>query len=375
MDQMIYAATKVADYDKRIPSLSNKLTAAGINTTQMIQDIIDGKDEGFNEAKSIIEGDKKLNTDQKEDLLIALDDVGMMTLKRDMYLKEYDRIKKSPEDYQEQPEVDVEIDDTPKETITVKTKSGDRNIEVGTEYFLGKVTEYSEKGNEVYRAPRLTVLGENEDGTIKVKDSDGKVHDLKPSVLQKYNLGKVSSTLSNRKAKFYMEHWNTFFEFNFGKGIKRTGRLEYEQLNDGDDSLYFVYKNKKGEIKRIEVTGNQFVANKKKGFKEPMIREVGELTATQKKAKDDYTAQKDKRTEAKLERRAELLGGLYEEVLDKQESTEQLIAEKSKKLESIQADISAITEQIESNKNVEDNRFKAFKFKQVVANAIKQAKV
>ncbi len=60
MDQMIYAATKVADYDKRIPSLSLKLAAAEINTSQMIQDIIDGKDEGFYEAKAKIEGNKKL---------------------------------------------------------------------------------------------------------------------------------------------------------------------------------------------------------------------------------------------------------------------------------------------------------------------------
>jgi hypothetical protein len=38
----------------------------------------------------------------KEDLIEALDDAAYMTMKRDILLKEYDSIKKSPENFQEQ---------------------------------------------------------------------------------------------------------------------------------------------------------------------------------------------------------------------------------------------------------------------------------
>ena len=131
----------------------------------------------------------------------------------------------------------------------------------------------------------MIVLGKNDDGTIRVQDSDGVIHDLKESTLERYNLGKVESTLKNKKAKFYMEHWNTVYEFNFGQKYgKQKGRIEYDPETD---QMLFKYRNKKGEIKELEVTGDQFVA--KKGFKDPMIKEVGELTAAQQKAKDEFT--------------------------------------------------------------------------------------
>ena len=372
IDKMTYAASKVADYDLRIPQVSELPASKGI----LVQDIVN--DELTNPESTAL-ADKLVEFDANPEVDTAqvkqnLTHVVELAMRRKEYLKEYNDIINDPKKYDEQREEYISPDSevTSKETISIKTKKGVRDIEIGTEYFIGKETWYDEKGKEVYRAPRLTVIGQNEDGTIKVKDSDGVIHDLKPSTLERYSLGKVSSTLKNRKAKFYMENWNTVFEFNFGKGIKRTGRLEYEEVEKGDDRLYFVYRNKKGDIKKIEVTGNQFVANKKKGFKNPMIREVGELTATQRKALDDFASKKDSRTEAKLERRRELLSDMYEEVLNKQESTNELIDNKTKKLEKLREQISEITEQIESNKNPQDNRFKEFNFKREVAKAIEQ---
>ena len=143
---------------------------------------------------------------------------------------------------EERREFEGTTEEGPKETISIKTKRGARDIEIGTEYFLGKVTDKSKGGKDVYRAPRLIVLGRNEDGTIKVQDSDGVIHDIKESTLERYNLGKVESTLKNKKAKFYMEHWNTIYEFNFGEktGGKRKGRIEYDPE---ENKMLFVYNN------------------------------------------------------------------------------------------------------------------------------------
>ena len=379
LDKMVYAATKISNYDKRIPLLSESLLEEGITVNDAVSEMMSNPDsEAIAQKLSEIDAlDPNIYTqDRKDQLKKDLLETFELSLRRRQFVSEYNDMIAKPENFMSgtDPKYSEEAisESTPKETIAIKTKKGVKDIEIGTEYFIGKEVWYDEKGKEVYRAPRLTVIGQNEDGTIKVKDSDGGIYDLKPSTIERYSLGKVSSTLKNRKAKFYMENWNTVFEFNFGKGIKRTGRLEYEEVEKGDDRLYFVYRNKKGDIKKIEVTGNQFVANKKKGFKNPMIREVGELTATQRKALTDFTSKKDSRTEAKLERRRELLSDMYEEVLNKQESTNELIDNKTKKLEKLKEQISDITEQIESNKNPQDNRFKEFNFKREVAKAIEQ---
>ena len=303
IDKMTYAASKVADYDLRIPEVSILPITNGIDVQSVInEELTNPESTALVDKLAELDANPEVNTAEvKQDLIDSVE----LSMRRKEYLKEYNDIINDPKKYDEQREEYISPDSevTSKETIPIKTKKGVRDIEIGTEYFIGKEVWYDDKGKEVYRAPRLTVIGQNEDGTIKVKDSDGVIHDLKSSTLERYSLGKVSSTLKNRKAKFYMENWNTVFEFNFGKGVKKTGRLEYEEVEKGDDRLYFVYRNKKGDIKKIEVTGNQFVANKKKGFKDPMIREVGELTATQRKALDDFASKKDSRTEAKLERR------------------------------------------------------------------------
>jgi len=292
IDKMVYSTTKVADYDKRIMSLTPKLIGAGVNIDTVIKEIIDGKSEAFNDA---VEKIKTLDVidEKKTELGEAINDVAELSLRRNEFLKEYSELKSSPKEHQEtksSPTIVTSEESKPegqREKITIKTKAGERDVEIGTEYFLGNVVEYDEKGHEVIRAPKLKILGKNEDGTIKIQDNNGKVRDVSPSVLEDYKLAKVSTTLSNKKAKFFMEHWNTVYEFNFGKGNKQIGRLRY---SDKEGKLLFVYKNKKGKIKEIEVTGDQFVA--KKGFREPMIKAVGELSLVQQKALSEFSSER-----------------------------------------------------------------------------------
>jgi hypothetical protein len=224
-------------------------------------------------------------------------------LKRDLLLKQYDFLKKSPEKFKA---IDPNITDAdgnvldengkivPKETIKIKTKVGERDIEIGTEYFLGKRTFYSKDGKEVYRTPKLTIIGENEDGTIKIKDSKGDVRDISKNELLDYSLAKVSSTLKNKVAKYYLEHMNSVFEF-YGKKItnaegKRVpvrGRLEYEQTEKGEkDKLFFVYKNEKGKIVRKEIDGS--MVKPKSGYKHAIIKHIGDLTPAQQQAETEF---------------------------------------------------------------------------------------
>ena len=307
IDKMMYAATKVSDYDQRIPKLSTELTSNGINNIEQIKsDILEGKFESFNAAMTEIEKSKKINSD---DLITALDDLGLMTVKRELFLKEYDAIKKNPENFQEQPVEDEVFDEGPKETVKIKTKNGDRNIEIGTEYVLGKVTEYSAGGKEVYRQPRLTVLGVNDDGTIKIKASNGNIRDISIEEFESYSLTPASKMLTDKKFNYFEKHQNTIFRnYNIKRknGDPVEGRLEY---NDKKGKLTFVYVDDNGKVKKTEVWNKMFVAAE--GYSGASIRPIGNLTAVQQKAMDEFV-NSETTVSQKLETRNRIIRDLYE---------------------------------------------------------------
>jgi len=333
MSKMIYAATKVADYDVRIPQLSGELAQSGIAVEDVINGVAQGNDEAFNKALADIDA-LGIIDDKKIDLKIALQDVKDLTQRRQEFLKEYDEIKKSPEKFttpvptEEEKKLAAEQADEPKKTVKIKTKDGEEDIEIGTEYFLGRVVEKDKNNKDVYRAPKLTILGENEDGTIKIKDSNGLVRDVAKSVLADYKLGKVSDTLNNKKAKWFMENINSMFEMK-RKGGKDPipGRLEYNHKNG---VLDFVYKDFKGEEQRFEVTGNQFVA--KDGFAKPLIEKVGEYTAVQKQALEEFKAQEDPRKVDKVANRLAILNNLYEKSKARLDEVRKQLDKNKKKL-------------------------------------------
>ena len=325
IDKLIYAATKISDYDQRIPKVSQQLIGVVDNIDQILSDISEGKFESFNDAMATINSSKKLYSTQKEDLTGALDDIGFMGMKRDLFLKEYDAIKKSPKDFQVEDTItDTTLpDDTPKEKVTIKTKNGDRKIEIGTEYVLGKVTEYSAGGSEVYRQPRLTVLGVNEDGTIKIKPSKGPIRDVSVEEFESYSLTPASEMLTNKKFNYFEKHQNTVFRnYNIKKsnGDPVEGRLEY---NGKKGKLTFVYVDENGKVQRTEVWNKMFVA--KEGYSGASIRPIGTLTAVQQKAMDEFV--NDETTVSqKLQTRNRIITDLYEKGVKRLEEINKKLA-------------------------------------------------
>ena len=333
IDKLIYAATKISDYEQRIPKVSQQLIGVVDNIDQILSDVSEGNFESFNDAMATINGSKKLNSDQKEDLTGALDDIGFMGMKRDLFLKEYDAIKKSPKDFQVDDTItDTTLpDDTPKEKVTIKTKNGDRKIEIGTEYVLGKVTEYSAGGKEVYRQPRLTILGVNEDGTIKVKwSSDNKEEDLTPEQLESYSLTRASKILTDKKFNYFEKHQNTVFRnYNIKKsnGDPVEGRLEY---NDKKGKLTFVYVDENGKVQRTEVWNTMFKA--KEGYAGASIRPIGTLTAVQKQAEDEFV-NGETTVSQKLQTRNRIITDLYEKGVKRLEEINKKLANSKEAVE------------------------------------------
>lgn len=367
MDKLIYAATKISDYESRIQKLSSTLPASEFNIQEVIADIRADKFESYENALLAIENNININDDQKEDLIVALNDVGKMAIKRDILMKEYNDIKAAPLEYQSQIEEDVDIETLPKETIKINTKSGEKDIEIGTEYFLGKTVYKSKEGKDVYRMPRFTVIGVTEDDQLKIKDKNGEIRTISPDEFESYKVAKVSDVKDNKKANFFLEHWNTVYEFNFGKGNTVKGRLEY---SNKDKVLTFVYLNKKGERREIEVTGDQFVA--KKDFKQPMIKAISELSPGQQKSLEDFTSETDLRISAKRESRLKILNDLFDEVSNRQNKTSKLIEQKTQQIDKIKEELEALQKEIADAK-INERVKKTVRFKTITKKALDSA--
>ena len=294
MDKMVYAATKIADYDKRVPELSASLAlSTGMDISSIVEDIAKGDFTSYDKAMADIEAmDKKLIDDKIVDLKQSLQDVGELTLRRQKFLKEYNDMKKAPENYKDVksetlPEEDTTDEEKPK--VKIKTKRGEIEYTIGKEYYFGKTVRKSETGEDVYGAPTFKIVKDNEDGTITIEDNGGQ-RDVKKSDFANYFIGSVEATKKDKKAKFFLENWNKIY---IHKGLKdkdgnpRKGRLEYSEENK---VLLFKYTNDYGKERTVEIRGGQFIPQK--GYKSAMIEAVGELTAAQQQAFDDFVKEK-----------------------------------------------------------------------------------
>jgi hypothetical protein len=355
IDKMVYAASKIADYDLRIPQVGSTLIPAGIETGSIVEDVANGNFESYDKAIETIDAMKnKLTDDQIKDFKQSLQDVAELTLRRQKFLKEYNDIKKSPENYKDVTVAEEKKDEgAPKEFVKLKDKTGEYTFEVGKEYYLGRVVKKSDTGEDVFDAPTFTILGDNGDGTLKVKTSNG-IRDVKKSDFAPYTIGSVEGLEKNKKAKYFFDHWNTIFEH---KGIKvngkpAKGRLEYSRK---DDVLLFKFTNENGKERTIEVRNTQFVAQE--GYSKPMVEAVGKLTAAQQSSLEAYTKEKED-IRANIQKRKQV-------VIDLVDSSKDRLDEVNKQLDKAKESLSKVEEALKNatltKKGLPRKNLKAFK--------------
>ena len=360
INKLVYAQSKIFDYNNRLKQIEPKLSDANVTLGEIIDGI--NQDASPEEITKLIDlqADKIMsnpdyNFTDKNIQLGNLQDAVEIQMRKKQYIKEQNEMIATPQAYttpEETPE------GAPKETIKVKNKEGqESDVELGTEYYVGRALK-NKKGKVYNEFTNFTVLGENEDGTIKLKTDKG-IFDITRDQMQSMlpSMAKTSELDKNKKLKFWKDHANTIFEFNFGKerGGKVKGRL---QLSPKEGILEFVYKDKKGKTKTIEVTGDQFVA--KKGYKSALITAVGELSPVQRESMDSYTAEVDPRTAKKLANRAAMVEELYMEANEKLEDSKKLTETKKAELAKLEEEIKKLTEKVEGQDSL-TNKTKRFK--------------
>lgn len=314
VDKMVYSASKIKDYDKRIPGINNDLIKTSINTTDIIKDVLAKGDAinvpSYTAAIAEIEA-MDTDVDTITDLKESLEDLVEISLRRVESIKEYKDIVNNPQNFKAE-EFETPDMNAPRETVVIATNKGKVRVEVGTEYILGDVTpKKSFTGKDVYEGPVLTVLVINPDGTIKVKTSNGKIRDIDADTLESYKLSKLSTLRDNPKASFYYDNWNTVYQHHGVKinGKSAVGRLFYHKA---EDKLVFVYNDENGKLQQVEVWNTMFSQNyaKSKGYNQPMINNLGQLTVAQEASTKAFIDAKVSFSE-KIKRRNAIISDLY----------------------------------------------------------------
>jgi len=360
INKMIYTSGKVADYDQRIPQITQELTAAGIDVAGLTQSLLEGNLDEFDKAYAQIEN---LNSVSKDELQEKLKDASEMILRRQEFFNTYEDIKANPLNFRE---VKVSEDSplTTKQTIKVKTKRGETEIEIGTTYFAGKGVDYSKDSIDT-KIPmsRFVVEGVTEDNKIIVKNLDtGKVSNITPAEFENLNVGKESTLKNNVDANFFYEHREEMFEYNFGKnfGGKRRGRLEYK-----NGKLYFVYLDPKGKVTSKVVNRKDF--EPQGDFKYAKVRQVGsvrdrkqagsrEAFMTSKEIKDMDTGLKQTR-----EDRLNLIAQLGEQAKEELKNITEKLAKQTEQLAKVKEDLKNIQKMKETGEKIKLNFSKATK--------------
>ena len=278
MDKMLYAASKVADYDKRIPQLTNELTSNGISSVSEdgvdVQSVIDDANKGnFEKYEKAMADIAAANLINKDDLIEGLHDVVRMSMRRQSFLKAYDDIKDNPLGYKEATPTETTLDENGNEvnTIKVKTRDGDKDFQVNVEYFAGSPIRKSKEGVDFPEFTRFTFLGRNEDGSLKIKQADGRAVNIPVKVFEKYKINTVTAVENRPNAKFYIESAGQIFTYQLGGGRKAIeGTIQYDMAKD---QLKFVTLDGK---RTYLVDRSRFVA--KEGYVRAQIYSSGKLT-------------------------------------------------------------------------------------------------
>lgn len=186
LDKLGYATFKVSDYDVRIPQVNSELSAYGISTFDILQNIKEkgkpGKEAKDKALQDINELDILSGT--KDDLKAALTDVIELSLRRKLFMEEYDGIKKNPLLY----ESVSQEEDNSSVIVEQKDKSNtvDKELEIGKNYNLED--SLVELNGELVFNPKFTVISKTLSGELEVQLPNGKTTFLTPTQFKEYKI-------------------------------------------------------------------------------------------------------------------------------------------------------------------------------------------
>ena len=303
IDKMAYAGSKIMNYDARIPQVSSPLIEAGIDTTAVLTDIIKNKKPNKEATEAAIEqiNNMDVTTELKDDLKLALTDSIELSLRRKLFMDQYDDIKANPDKYTTKTQLDEEVE-APVEIQQVENgKTKKKELNVGEEYSLED--PIYKQGNKLVVAPKLTVLAQTLGGELEVKLPDGTVSFFTPEQFKQFRI--TDQKISNDDVNHIMNSAiNTVLKKSEFKDIQKPEEqdvLEFvNTLNNPELSTAIFDEYKKSAENYFKKRANDSKA--KKGNESILNGQKAEGTVEQTGAKAAEYEQVNRKTKLILPR-------------------------------------------------------------------------
>ena len=230
IDKMLYATAKIADYDSRIPLVNQTLISFGLNTSDVLQDITQNNKSNREATDFILKQINELDviSDIKDNLKSDLSDVIELSLRRKLFIQEYDDIKKNPLNYQTKPdfefgaseELDVKVEQQEKVKEKRKPIITEKELQINKQYSLKEPIR--REGTTLQLAPKITVLSQTLGGEYEVLLPNGRIKFLTSTEFKNFNISEEDNTSQE-------------MEELFDKAIETV--LEKEEYADYNDAL------------------------------------------------------------------------------------------------------------------------------------------
>jgi hypothetical protein len=283
IDKLVYATAKVGNYDVRIPQLNSTLAQAGINTLDILENIISGNEPNKQSTQEALDQINNMDviSDIKDDLKIGLSDVIELSNRRRKYIQEYDAIKDSPKDYETMIEdfgAEEEVPVTVEQKIAATTKKGkdkivEKKLEIGKEYALEQPVLI--KDGKLIVQPKITILSQTLGGELEVQLPDGSVSFFTPEQFRELKINDNPSSIED--VNYIMEKAIATVlkkaEFKDVQKPEDQSALEFvNSLNNPEliDAIFDEYKksaenyfNKKANDDKVK-KGNENILNNQK---------------------------------------------------------------------------------------------------------------
>jgi hypothetical protein len=195
VDKLVYAASKIDDYSLRIPAINAELAKAGIVTAPILQNILENNKPNKESVKEALDQINAMDVtnDTKDDLKRSLSDLIEMSLRRKLFINQYNDIKQKPLNY-----AYFSASEKVREmgTVEVEQKEGRKSVtksfEVGKEYSLAEPIRF--ENGKLTLAPKLTILSETLGGEFEVRLPDGREAFLSSLEFKTYNISEEDNT-------------------------------------------------------------------------------------------------------------------------------------------------------------------------------------
>ena len=261
IDKMVYTVSKIFDYNNRIPGLANTLATQGISSDELLAETTIMGKPSKEKTKEALDTINKLDVtdDVKTDLKTALQDALELTMRRNDYIREFNKIKEDPSKFDEGEDKEAttaKIKQT--EILEGKKKTVTKEVEIGKEYTLADPVVRT--GNALTLNPTISVLSKTLQGEYEVKLPDGSRQFLTPSEFKRYNLSEATQDKDTIASILDKAIDKVLGKAKYGELEKPTeNKLDYVNSLDNSELVNDIQK-------EFAATSKEYIAKKAKEF-------------------------------------------------------------------------------------------------------------